>query len=98
MSLERAKEYLKKYELDSKIMEFEVSSATVEEAAKAINCKEEEIAKTLNAPVKKGRVVGNVKYFLGDQELASFPVVTKEEVRERTFCWCLAFAAQRFCF
>ncbi|MCI5869401.1 MAG: D-alanyl-D-alanine carboxypeptidase [Dorea sp.] len=58
----------------------------------------EEIAKTLNAPVKKGRVVGNVKYFLGDQELASFPVVTKEEVRERTFCWCLAFAAQRFCF
>ena len=58
----------------------------------------EEIAKTLNAPVKKGRVVGNVKYFLGDQELASFPVVTKEEVRDRTFCWCLAFAAQRFCF
>lgn len=58
----------------------------------------EEIAKTLTAPVKKGRVVGNVKYFLGDQELASFPVVTKEEVRERTFCWCLAFAAQRFCF
>ena len=29
-------------------MEFDVSSATVEEAAKAINCKEEEIVKTLS--------------------------------------------------
>ena len=47
MSLIRAKEYLKKYGLEDRIMEFEVSSATVEEAAKAINCKEEEIAKTL---------------------------------------------------
>ena len=48
MSLEKAKEYLKKYGLEDKIMEFPVSSATVEEAAKAINCKEEEIAKTLS--------------------------------------------------
>ncbi len=48
MSLERAKEYLKKYDLDNKIMEFEVSSATVKEAAEAIKCKEEEIAKTLS--------------------------------------------------
>lgn len=48
MSLQRAKEYLKKYGLDNKIMEFDVSSATVAEAAKAINCKEEEIAKTLS--------------------------------------------------
>ena len=39
MSLVRAKEYLKKYGLENKIMEFDVSSATVEEAAKAINCK-----------------------------------------------------------
>ena len=48
MSLEKAKEYLKKYGLEDKIMEFPVSSATVEEAAKAINCKEEEIVKTLS--------------------------------------------------
>ena len=45
MSLEKAKEYLKKYGLEDKIMEFPVSSATVEEAAKAINCKEEEIVR-----------------------------------------------------
>lgn len=47
MSLVKAKEYLKKYGLENNIMEFSVSSATVEEAAKAINCKEEEIVKTL---------------------------------------------------
>lgn len=48
MSLVRAKEYLKKYGLENKIMEFDVSSATVKEAAKAINCKEGEIVKTLS--------------------------------------------------
>ena len=48
MSLVKAKEYLKKFGLENKIMEFDVSSATVEEAAKAINCKEEEIVKTLS--------------------------------------------------
>ena len=48
MSLIKAKNYLKKFNLDNMIMEFDVSSATVEEAAKAINCKEEEIVKTLS--------------------------------------------------
>lgn len=47
MSLTKAKEHLKKYGLEDKIMEFSVSSATVKEAAIALNCKEEEIAKTL---------------------------------------------------
>ena len=48
MSLVKAKEYLTKYGLENKIMEFDVSSATVKEAAKAINCKEEKIVKTLS--------------------------------------------------
>ena len=48
MAIERAKEYLKKYGLDDKIMEFDVSSATVEKAAIAIGCKEAEIAKSLS--------------------------------------------------
>ncbi len=48
MSFLKAKEYLKKYGLENKIMEFPVSSATVEEAAKAIDCKEEVIVKTLS--------------------------------------------------
>lgn len=48
MAIENAREYLKKYGLDSRIMEFNTSSATVHEAAIAINCKEGEIAKTLS--------------------------------------------------
>lgn len=48
MSLEKAKAYLKKYNLDKDVMEFEVSSATVEEASKAIGCEEKEIVKTLS--------------------------------------------------
>lgn len=48
MSFIKAKEYLHKFGLENKVMEFDVSSATVAEAAKAINCKEEEIVKTLS--------------------------------------------------
>ena len=48
MSFEKAKNHIKKYKLEKKIMEFDVSSATVAEAAQAINCKEEEIVKTLS--------------------------------------------------
>lgn len=53
MSLERAKNYLKKYHLEDRIMEFSTSSATVEEAAKALNCTEGEIAKTLSFLVEE---------------------------------------------
>ena len=45
MSFVKAKEYLKQYGLENKIIEFPVSLATMEEPEKAVNCKEEEIAK-----------------------------------------------------
>ena len=48
MSFLKAKENLQKYGIENKIKQFTVSSATVKEAAKAIDCKEEEIAKTLS--------------------------------------------------
>lgn len=48
MSLVKTREYLEKFGLENRIMEFSVSSATVEEAAKAINCKDGEIAKSLS--------------------------------------------------
>lgn len=48
MSLERAKNYLKNYGLDEAVMEFDVSSATVAEAAVAIGCAPEEIAKSIS--------------------------------------------------
>lgn len=47
MSFFQAKEYLKKFNLENRIMEFDKSSATVEEASIAIGCKAEEIAKSL---------------------------------------------------
>ncbi len=48
MSLEKAKNHLEKYGMAERILEFSSSSATVCEAAKAANCTEGEIAKTLS--------------------------------------------------
>ncbi|WOO38793.1 YbaK/EbsC family protein [Anaerocolumna sp. AGMB13020] len=48
MSIEKVRNYFKQYGIEEKILEFEVSSATVELAAKALNCEEGRIAKTLS--------------------------------------------------
>ncbi len=48
MSFLKAKEHLEKYGLGNRVMEFEVSSATVAEAAEAIGCEGAEIAKTMS--------------------------------------------------
>lgn len=51
MSIERAKAHLKKYQMDEKMMEFDVSSATVELAAQAIGCEPARIAKSISLKV-----------------------------------------------
>lgn len=48
MSIERVKAYFKQYHMEEKILTFEVSSATVELAAAALNCESQRIAKTLS--------------------------------------------------
>lgn len=48
MSVERVRNYLKQWNLQDKIQEFEVSSATVELAAKAVGCEPARIAKTMS--------------------------------------------------
>lgn len=48
MSVEKVKEYFKKFNMENRIQEFEESSATVELAAKAAKCESERIAKTLS--------------------------------------------------
>lgn len=48
MAIERVKEYLKTFGMEGKILEFDVSSATVELAAAALHCEPCRIAKTLS--------------------------------------------------
>ena len=48
MSIEKVREYFKTKGIDERIQEFEVSSATVTLAAKALHCEENRIAKTLS--------------------------------------------------
>lgn len=48
MGIEQVREHLKKWHRDHDIMEFEVSSATVELAAKAVGVEPAKIAKTLS--------------------------------------------------
>lgn len=47
MSIENAKAYLRKWNIENRVMEFPVSSATVAEAALALHTEEQRIAKTL---------------------------------------------------
>ena len=48
MSIEAVKQYFKAYHMEDRVMEFEVSSATVELAAQALHCEPARIAKTLS--------------------------------------------------
>ena len=48
MAIEKVRQYLSKYNVVDRIQEFDVSSATVELAAAALNCEPKRIAKTLS--------------------------------------------------
>ena len=48
MSIERVREYFRKFDMEERIMEFPISSATVELAAQAVGCEPARIAKTLS--------------------------------------------------
>ncbi len=48
MSIERVKNYFKGYGMEERIQEFDVSSATVELAAAALDCEPQRIAKSLS--------------------------------------------------
>ena len=48
MSIEKVKSYFAQYGMEERILEFPVSSATVELAAQALNCEPKRIAKTLS--------------------------------------------------
>lgn len=48
MTIEKTREYFKKHNMEDKILQFNVSSATVELAAEAIGCEPKRIAKSLS--------------------------------------------------
>lgn len=48
MAIEKVKAYFKERGMEKRILEFDVSSATVELAAKALHCEPQRIAKTLS--------------------------------------------------
>ena len=52
MSINKVRSYFSKYGLDTKIQEFDVSSATVELAAHALGCEAKRIAKTIAFQLK----------------------------------------------
>lgn len=57
MSIDKVRTYFEKYGIAGRILEFPVSSATVELAAKALNCEPCRIAKTLSFQVTDGPVL-----------------------------------------
>ena len=57
MSIEAVREYLKSFNLDLRIQEFSVSSATVELAAQALGCEGARIAKTLSFMTDNGPIL-----------------------------------------
>ena len=65
MSIEKVKNYFKKFGLEDRIIEFDTSSATVELAAAALNCEPERIAKSLSFILKEIAIIivtaGDVK-------------------------------------
>jgi len=71
MSIEKVKSYFDKFNMKDRVREFDVSSATVELAAAALNCEPQRIAKTLSFIIGKKAIlivtagdgrIDNVKY------------------------------------
>lgn len=65
MSIEKVKEYFKQFGIEKNIKEFEVSSATVELASKALSCEPARIAKSLSFKINENAILilcaGDVK-------------------------------------
>lgn len=65
MSIENVRSYFKQFGMEDKIQEFDISSATVELAAKALKCEECRIAKSMSFMVDESAIIivtaGDVK-------------------------------------
>lgn len=57
MAIDKVKAYFRQYDMEGKVQEFDVSSATVELAAAALRCEPSRIAKTLSFLVSEHAVL-----------------------------------------
>ncbi len=57
MAIDRVRDFLKQHNMEDRILEFEVSSATVELAATAVGCEPQRIAKTLSFQINDAPVL-----------------------------------------
>ena len=57
MAIDKVKAYFREYGMEGRVQEFDVSSATVELAAKALHCEPQRIAKTLSFMVENEAVL-----------------------------------------
>ena len=57
MTIEKTRNYFKQFNMEDKILEFDVSSATVDLAAQAVGCESKRIAKTLSFMVDKKAIL-----------------------------------------
>ena len=52
------------------------------------------LPENLEAPVKKGEKVGSVEYYLNDQKVASYPVLTAQGAKRFSLEWCLQWVGR----
>ena len=90
MSIKKVREYFKQYDMEKRIKELTETTATVEEAAKALGCEPDRIAKTLSFSLGEQIIlilfsgntrVENAKYRQQFQRKAK--MLTKEEVEQK---------------
>ena len=43
----------------------------------------------LPAPVRKGQSIGTVDYYLGEEKIASYPVLSDRTIEKISYSWCV---------
>lgn len=82
MSIERARTYFTQYGITERILEFPVSSETVELAAQAVGCEGKQIAKTMSFLIGKKAILivaaGDAKNQTTDEYIGKFDTTEEE--------------------
>ncbi len=91
MSLSKVRNYFKEFHMENRILEFDISSATVALAAKAVNTEEKRIAKSLSFLVNGKPIIivcaGDTKIYNGafkKEFNTKAKMILKEDVKEMT--------------